>query len=335
MKRNVFFVFVLAITITMALCACSKKSDSSKNKNHNDIKMGELGEWAPMPTESKDEWHYGDATVTTTAISTTTKVTTSVTAYVASAKPVSTTTTNTYKGNTTTTLTTSKNDVAKDKSQTNEVTNKFTDRASTSSQLTTQRATQNKQEDATSAVTTKITTNSNSSHTTEATTSSSMPMPKYTPNLYVETSPDILNNTSTQIQESDGEVFQASATLWFQSEESLNNVSDVVDNIDCMKLNVGEDVDYNDFLESNSLKYDDKTEYLASVLLFESSRAAQMQINENTFPELADYYEDSSRLSRNTENLILTNNTKNALVVYVYVNRYSQSITLSWYAVKA
>ena len=333
MKRNVFFVFVLAITITMALCACSKKSDSSKNKNSNNIKMGELGEWATMPTESKDEWYYGGATVTTTAISTTTKVTTSVTAYVASAKPISTTTTNTYKENITTTLTISKNDVAKDESQTNVVTNKVADKASASSQLTTQGTTQNKQEDATNTVTTRITTNSNSSHTTEATTSSSMP--KYTPNLYVETSPDILNNTSTQIQESDGEVFQASATLWFQSEESLNNVSDVFDNIDCMKLNVGEVVDYNDFLDSNSLKYDDKTEYLASVLLFESSRAAQMQINENTFPELADYYEDSSRLSRNTENLILTNNTKNALVVYVYVNRYSQSITLSWYAVKA
>ena len=127
-------------------------------------------------------------------------------------------------------------------------------------------------------------------------------------------------------------MFVASATLWFEEEEDLDNVANIVKILDGYKISKNSSFNFNEYLSENRIEEEGQNEYLASVLIFESSRAANMHVDENSFSELNNFYEKSERLSRDSENLILTNDTGNVMVLYVYVNRYSQSITVSCYA---
>ena len=331
MSKKVKFTILfalLAAVVTVVLCACSNKSSSSSKPKVEEASLN-TDFFFNMPTKGEKETHETDELQVSTQTSDC-KSTTSVTAYVVGTTTsyVTTTKSDVSKGNLSTksTQTTTRSNGNNPTVENTESTSNLPIVTTTSKQAEKVITTTLKNE-----VTTNVNTGNNTTErcTTEIVTTTNLQT--YTPNLYVEVSPYVTDYES-RISEYDMETFQTSATLWFQNEEELNKVARVINPMDEQEIGVNEKFDFNDYLSENSLKEEDRIEYFASVLIFECSKAAKLQIIENSFPELNDFYEDSKRLSRNGENLILTNNTKNTMVIYVYVNTYSQSITVSLYA---
>lgn len=324
--KKLFFAFFIAAVALIGVCSCSKKSDSSfsfvefHNKNtttyvndedDNDIN---IHSWT-IPTSVVTD--YTEESTTTTV---------KITAYVAGANETGTRVTNNRQSGVTkyyvdTTQTKNNNYIT-----TTQIASVSNNNRTNQNIVTTRKAETN-----TKIETTVKTTAPKKTITTTATTTQTPPKKttetaykiKYVPSLYVETS-DEETYTPNEII---AEVFKSSATMWFENEEDLKKVADVLKSLDCYKLQKNGTFNFNDYLAKKGIE-EDQLKYLVSVLIYESSKTSSVKIDENTFPEYNSYDADTN-VSSSNGNLILTANDN--IVFYVYVNSYSYSITLSQY----
>lgn len=324
--KNLFFAFFIAVIALVGVCSCSKKSDSSYSfvkfhnqnstteVNNNDDEI-DIDSWT-MPTSVVTE--YKEKTTTTTV---------RVTAYVAGANETGTKVANQrggsitkYNGNTT--------QIKYNNITTTQIVSVSNNNRTNQNIMTTR-----KNETSKKVEPTIKTTAPKNTITTTTTTTTTKTIPKnstattyrikYVPSLYVETSGEETYTPNEII----AEVFKSSATMWFENEEDLKKVADVLKSLDCYKLQKNGTFNFNDYLAKKGIE-EDQLKYLASVLIYESSKNSSVKIDENTFPEYNSYDADTN-VSSGNGNLILTVNDN--IVFYVYVNSYSYSITFSQY----
>lgn len=157
---------------------------------------------------------------------------------------------------------------------------------------------------------------------------------------------DISNEmNSSNYEEITAERYVGSVTLQFEeANTSYFKTCSIVEQLDYMQILSKEQFDfkntvneciYQQYIDGDAVYLNDgisysKESFFVSACLYECAKIAQMQIDENSFPEINSFegYVDSII---STNNLRFTNNTNSTITLYYNANEYSKTITLSVY----